>query len=320
MKARRPFCLAAALCLALAAPSFGKTIFTLSDPRGDDHGDGRLTYPLDSTLNRGDLDLLSLTAKAAKGGTWFEAVFARPIAVPTREVIDGIGTQLSTVARHGFYTFNLDVYIDRDRQPGSGAVEMLPGRLAEVDPAHAWDRAVVLTPRPHEARAELKRMLLQQLREDVRKEGSEISRAEADELKAQVPGDVENRVFFPNKIRVRGTKISFFVPDEFLGGPARADWSYVAVVSGANLLQSFDPAKALGLDQGRTQGLMILPVSPGTWHDRFGGGRDDEPLQPPILDAIVPAGRKQETLLDDFDSRAERPVVLPGVVPAEGEL
>jgi hypothetical protein len=33
----------------------------------------------------------------------------------------------------------------------------------------------------------------------------------------------------------------------------------------------------------------------------------------------VPAGKKQESILLDFDSRAKdkRPVVLPGVVPAE---
>ena len=76
-----------------------------------------------------------------------------------RRPIDDLGTQLTDVARFGFYNLNLDIYIDTDRVPGSGGVTMLPGRLAEIDPATAWEKAIILTPRPHDAQAELKRML-----------------------------------------------------------------------------------------------------------------------------------------------------------------
>lgn len=300
--------LALATAPAVAAPP---VLFELTDPRGDDYGDGRIVYPSDDELGAGDLDLLSLTARAEKGGTRFAATFAKPIRVPAREPVDQLGTQLSTLARFGFYTLNLDIYIDMDRKEGSGGVAMLPGRKAEIDPGHAWDRAILLTPRPFEAKEELKRILLRNLKDD-----ESLETAELESLKVQVPGDVESRIYFPTQVKVRGNQISFFVPDSFLGGPAKATWSYVVAVSGADLLQSIDVRRLLGRDPS-PDALMILPVSPGRWQDRFGGGRDDSPIQPPLVDVIVPEGVKQETVLGDFDARAGKRVVLVGVVPGE---
>ncbi|HEX7180561.1 MAG TPA: glucodextranase DOMON-like domain-containing protein, partial [Thermoanaerobaculia bacterium] len=288
----------AVLAALLATPVFGRSaLFTLSDPRGDDHGDGNLIYPLNEELDPGDLDLTSLTARAEKDGTWFEATFARPVRQPGAETIDDLGTSLASVARFGFYTINLDIYIDTDRVAGSGGVAMLPGRFAEIDRAHAWEKAIVLTPRPHEARGELKRILTRNLNEDIRKADSKLGDAEAAELRSQIPGDVETRIFFPSQIRVRGNKITFFVPASFLGSPAKDTWSYVVATSGANVLQSFDLSRVLGRDP-KDDSLMILPVSPGKWQDRFGGGRENAAIQPPLVDIIVPAGgKKQETIL-----------------------
>ena len=93
----------------------------------------------------------------------------------------------------------------------------------------------------------------------------------------------------------------------------------LVVVSGADLIQSFDVAASYGLSESRSDRLAILPVSPGTWQDRFGGGRELEALQPPLVDILVPPGESQERLLSDFDSRSNRPVRLKGVVPAELE-
>lgn len=307
------------LALVLAPPAFAKTkLFTLTDPRGDDDGDGNLIYPTDDEFARGDLDLLSLTASADSDGTWFEATFARPVRQPGSETIDDLGTMLKTVARFGFYTINLDIYIDTDRVPGSGGVAMVPGRLAEIDRNSAWEKAIILTPRPPEARGELKRILMRNLTDEMKKDDASITDQEAAALKTQIPGDVDDRIFFPNLVRVRGNVISFFVPNSFLGGPAKDTWSYVVAVSGANLLQAFDLNRSMGHVSEKDDSLMILPISPGTWHDRFGGGRDHAANQPPLVDVIVPkSGRSQESILQDFDSRAKRPVILPGVVPAE---
>lgn len=309
------FVLSLLLLLAVAPAFAGKAIFTLADPRGDDHGDGNLVYPLNDELDPGDLDLLSLTAEAEGDGTRFEATFAKPVRVPGRQVIDDLGTSLETIARFGFYTINLDVYIDTDRVPGSGAVATLPGRLATVDPGSAWEKAIVLTPRPHEARGELKRMMTRAIKDEMRKEDSRLEEEEADSMRAQIPGDVEERIFFPTKVKVRGNRISFFVPGTFLGGPAKESWSYVVAVSGANVLQSFDINRALGRQTEQEEALMILPISPGKWTDRFGGGRENAAIQPPLVDIVVPEGRKQENVLGDFDQRRKEPVVLPGVVP-----
>jgi C-terminal binding-module, SLH-like, of glucodextranase len=311
----KPFFFAAALFLAALPALAGPVIFTVQDPRRDDHGDGNFVYPLDSELNEGDLDLLSFAARAERDGTTFELTFAKPIKVPGPEPIDDLGTLLSSVARFGFYQINVDIYIDKDRVAGSGGLEMLPGRHAEIHPDHAWERAVILTPRPHDARGELKRMLTRSLNDEAKKEDTDLTDAEFAALRAQIPGDVEERIHFPHQIKVRGHKITFFVPNSFLGGPAQADWSYVVAVSGANLLQSFDLRRLLG--RTSEAALMILPVSPGTWHDRFGGGRENAAIQPPLVDILAPADRKQETILADFDARAKRPVVLPGIVPAE---
>ncbi|HEV8580358.1 MAG TPA: glucodextranase DOMON-like domain-containing protein [Thermoanaerobaculia bacterium] len=305
-----------AVFAAATAHAASKEIFTLTDPRGDDHGDGSLLYPLGDDLKPGELDLLSLTARDEGNGTWFEATFAKPVRTPGREAIDDLGTQLDVVARYGFYNLNLDIYIDTDRAPGSGGVTMLPGRHAEIDPATAWEKAVILTPRPNEAKAELQRLLIKTLNEDAKREESDLQDAEIEALKKQIPVDIESRIFFPTQIRVRGQKISFFVPALFLGGPAKPTWAYTVATSGADLLVSFDVNKVLGKQSGM-KSLMILPISPGRWQDRFGGGRENAANQPPLVDLIVPKDKKQETILSDFESRGRRNVVIPGVVPAE---
>jgi len=302
------------LVLGVAQAQAGELIFKVTDPRGDDHGNGRLLYPIRSDYEKGDLDVLSFAARRARGGTQFEVTFARPIKVADRQAIDDLGTNLSDVARLGFYTFNVDIYIDFDRREGSGWKRLLPGRHAELAPGLGWDRAVVLTPRPAEAKAELRGLMLQELGEALREGDYE---AQLDDVRQSLPADLDLRVHFPNRAHIQGPTITFFVPDEFLGGQALPEWSYTVAVSGADLIQSFDLAASMGLAASRRENLMILPISPGKWQDRFGGGREGEPLQPPLVDILVPPGSRQEILLGDFDSRSDRPARLLGVVPAE---
>ena len=320
MRLSRTHVLTATLLAALVAPpafGAGKEIFTLTDPRGDDHGDGKIVYPMNDDLKPGDLDILAFTAREDGGGTLFEVTFVKPVRPPGREAIDDLGTQLDKIARYGFYNLNLDVYIDIDRAPGSGGLTMLPGRHAEIDPATAWEKAIIVTPRPNEAKAELQRLLLKTLNQDANKPGSSLTDAEVDSLKKQIPVDLEQRVYFPTQIHVRGQKLSFFVPGIFLGGAAKPTWAYTVAASGADLVQSFDLARRLG-KLPEDQALMILPVSPSRWQDRFGGGRDNADIQPPLIDILVPkGGRTQEEVLSDYDPRAKRPVKITGVVPAE---
>ncbi len=310
--------LGAALLLGpLAALARDRPLFELTDPRGDDHGSGDLVYPDNSDYAKGELDLLSLSASRGDGGTWFAATFARPVRRPERRAIDAIGTQLDDVAKNGFYTFNIDVYIDMDRKPGSGGTRTLPGRRVEIAPDFAWDRAVVLTPRPFYARSELKRSMMRALKQEMKKDTSRFTDQEADAMILSIPDDVERHVFFPNETRVRGREIDFFVPDSFLGGPPSSDWAYVVLVSAADLQQNVDLGGMLGVANSQEERLLILPVAAGRPRETLGGGREDDALQPPIVDLIAPPGTTQERLLADYSRHDQRPVRLPGVVPSQ---
>lgn len=290
-----------------------KTIFVLNDPRGDDHGDGTLVYPLRDDLHAGDLDLLSLSAHPDASGTEIEAVFARPTAKAGRRTIDQVGTVLSDVARLGFYTMNIDIYIDTDRVAGSGRVDSLPGRKVEIQPDFAWEKVVCLTPRPFEAIDSLKRIWLNQAKLKIKDELGREDPEAVEKAKADIALLVSQRVFCPTRVNVVGSTVRFLVPAAFLGGQAKSEWAYVVAVSGADISNKFDLSAVLGLKADGRASMMILPVKPGTWQDRFGGGREDDNLQPPLADIIVPEGMKQEQLLRDYDLRSSRPVRLPGV-------
>jgi len=295
-------------------------LFRLTDPRGDDRGDGSIRYPLNYyDLKAGDLDLLEFIARRVRGGTEFEATFASPLRSPARRTIDIGGGQMDSVARHGFYGLNLDLYIDTDRVPGSGGQLALPGRKAAIDEAFAWERAVILTPRPHDAKSALKRALMHSLKEQLDKAdpGARLSKEEVDRLRSQTPEDVERHVHFSTRIRVLGSRVRFFVPEEFLGGPASANWGYVIFVTGADIDQRFSVAESVGVGSGEASNLFVLPVAPGGAKDRFGGLRPDDDMQPPILDLIVGPGSTQERILGDYDPINDRPVRLPGVVPGK---
>lgn len=310
----------AAFALALAVPALpahaaSKKIFELTDPRGDDAGDGTIRYPLNYyDLKPGALDIVALSAKAVDGGTEFEATFAKPVVQPDRRIIDIGGGNLNDVARYGFFQQNLDIYIDTDRVPGSGGLNTLPGRNASIAPDSAWERVVCLTPRPNETRSTLKRLLLAQLRDELDK-GTAMSQEEVAKVRASLPADIEDHVFFPTRVRVVGSKIRFFVPDLFLGGKAKADWSYVIFTSGADIDSRFDLPDSVPTS-ARAENMAILPIAPGGAPDRFGGKRDDDYTQPPILDLIVPPGERQESILRAYDPVKRIPVTLHGVVPA----
>jgi hypothetical protein len=296
---------------AAAAP-----IFTLADPRGDDHGDGSLIYPDRDDLRQGELDLVSFSARPEGDGSLFEATFARPIRKPARRPVDEGGTSLDWIARFGFYTFNLDVYIDTDRVLGSGETAMLPGRRAEVDSASAWERVICLTPSPYESEETLKRIWFDAARERLRQAAPHLTNATEDSLRQAVAADMKKRVLFPTRVRVSGSTIRFLVPGSFLDGPARPAWGYVVAVSGADVVQRLDLGATVGLKKKPLPSLMILPVKTGRSREAFGGGREDDALEPALIDILAPPGVTQEALLRDYDLRTGRPVRLPAIVPA----
>ena len=294
------------------APQQQPALFTLTDPAGDDFGNGALVYPMNSDFERGDLDITGLTAWAAPGGTQFEATFARPIRTPQRRTIDAIGTQLDQVAKLGFYNLNLDLYVDTDGVAGSGSTTTLPGRHVAIDESTAWEKVISLTPDPIGARSELKRIVVRGERRRDQAEGRKG--IVTDEEKRALQGNVDAFVFFPTDVRVTGNRVSFFVPDSFLEQPKR-DWSYVVAVTGADAVQRLDQQNRLMRRGDPGEALMILPVGAGRPTDRFGGALENDNFMPPIVDLIVGPGEDQKSVLSNYDADADRPAVLKGVKP-----
>jgi len=303
------------LLLAPSAAAAKGDVFKLTDPRGDDCGDGTLVYPLRDDLKPGDLDLLSFSAHVTKYGTEFEAVFARPIAYPARQTIDAVGTSLGDVARFGFYTFNIDIYIDMDHVAGSGSMSSLPGRKVTIASASAWEKAIILTPRPYEAEEIFKQSLAKTAKDELKARKPRVDKEDVELLKKEIAAQVARSVYFPTRVRVSGSTVRFEVPDDFLGESAKDTWGYVVTVSGADMRQKFN-IPVINKAQIGGPGVMILPILPGRSQEAFGGAREDDALQPPLVDIIVPAGMKQEDILKDYDLVQQRPVALPGVVPA----
>ncbi len=253
--------------------------WVVADPAGDDHWAGNLVYPRRSDLRPGDLDLRSLRVRRERDGVWFDATFANPIRDPATVPSDtGGGDAMSYVARHGFYAFNLDLYLDTDGVTGSGNTATLPGRGATIDAATAWERAVVLTPRP-----ELMRRLLV---ETLSRHGSA----------AGVEAMVAKSVFFPTRIRVNAKTVSFFVPAEFLGSDDPGRWAVTAFVTLAQLNVGLDwgPLERLAVprDGGR---FGVLPPAAGRPLEAFGTTQGDAPTA--VVDLLDPQPGRQARAL-----------------------
>lgn len=301
------------IIISSAAFAADKTIFQLKDPRNDDHGDGTLILPSDTDYRFGQFDLVSFSAAAEPDGTTFKIEFAQAIDQPDTRAIDAGGQTLQSVARYGFYNFNIDIYIDKDRKSGSGYTAALPGRNATIDPEFAWEKVICLTPRPLEARGLLKKAIVKNLEDKLEAEKGRVDPEDTAKISAGVSNDLEGSYFFPERVRVAGRYITFFVPSYFLGAIADPKWGYVVIETMSTIEDKYALADFGGAAMGTT--FMNLPVGDGSWSDRLGTTRKDARYLPPIVDMFVAEGKKQEEILRNFNSNTKTLVVLPGVVP-----
>jgi hypothetical protein len=257
-------------------------VAVLDDPAGDDNGNGTLVYPQRQDIQPGDLDLVSLRIVHHDAAYRFEASFRNPIRNPASVAGDVGPESLAYFARRGFYAFNLDIYIDQDRVQDSGNTYTLPGRHVAIDTSHAWEKAVILTPRPE--------LMRQQLIDAVAEsEGARDSDEAAKRLDASI--------FFPTKIRVRNRTVSFDVPDVFLAGERPdTDWSITAFVTGAktSIEANFDLTSSPGATLEQLP-LGVLQPKPGRPRDSFGYSGISAPG--PVVDLLAPAPLKQQALL-----------------------
>lgn len=301
------------LCLAPLEVVLGAELFVLTDPKGDDFGSGDTVYPNRDDMSRGSLDLQWLKASDGSGGTWFRVRMGSRIADPKgRNTYIG-KESLDRLARHGFYTFNIDIYIDQDRVQGSGRTDTLPGRKVSVAANDAWEKAVILTPRPQVARAYYK-LHLEKLGEDAKlAEVGRLTREDSKLTSAEIESQLTREFLFPTQIRIKGGReIEFFVPDSFLGARANPDWAYTVVVTGCEVEQL---GKVVNLTPGEFN-LMVIPVARGRHQDRFGLLNDADPNQAPVIDLLAPSVADQQRALSDYNISQGQFAVVPAISPA----
>jgi C-terminal binding-module, SLH-like, of glucodextranase len=311
---RLPSCqtlLVAALLAFPARHALADELFALEDVRGDDDGNGELIYPNRLDLQRGDLDLVSVSAEERKDGVWFVVEFAKLIRSPAGRVTELGQTPLENLARNGFFTFNVDIYVDTDRIAGAGLVETVPGRGVVIDRNYAWEKAIVLTPRPDIARTMLKMYFDDEFEAELRAKKGRVSKDELDQLANRSERRVDDYYFFPTRVRVNGRKVEFNVPVEFLGGVPEKSWGYTVLVTGSNIQQAGSP---INVTSNRMP-MMTMGVARGITTSDWGIRGDVDAGVPPVIDILAPDPNTQPTVLDNYDTVAGRLASVPGVAP-----
>lgn len=267
---------------AFTALAAEREVAMLNDPSGDDHGNGVLAYPQRADFERGDLDLVSLRLVRTDTAYRFEATFRNPIRNPASVPSDTGPEPMSYFARRGFYAFNIDIYIDQDRIKGSGNTYTMPGRQVRIDESHAWERAVILTPRPE--------LMRQRLIDAV------VETENAPNADTVVPR-IDSAIFFPTDVQVRNRTVSFSVPLAFLaGGRPDTDWSITAFVTAAKTIIEADLEwfASAGTPLER---LALGAMQPKPGRPRNTVGYSGRTAPPPVVDLLAPAPLKQQELL-----------------------
>ncbi len=296
-------------CLLGASAAVAQTI-VLQDRRGDDHGNGDLIYPNRDDLRPGDLDLVSVTAEPVKDGTLFKVELARSIRDP-RGVVTQVGQiPMDRLARNGFYTFSVDIYVDIDRVAGSGKRHSVPGRGVEIDRQFAWEKAIVLTPRPEVASSMLENQLLLAAEADIKAREGRVSKYRLEYIAGELKEETDSLYFFPSRARVAGKTVEFLVPDSFLPGPVSESWAFTVLVTGADLEQAGPPVSG---GPRRRAPMMTMGVALGITYDSFGIRSDVDSGVAPVVDLLSPMQGVQEAALNDYDVVTPRLASVPGV-------
>jgi hypothetical protein len=292
-------------------PAAAEPLFELEDPRGDDAGSGVLIYPDRDDLERGDLDLVRLSAEQRNDGVWFVVELAQPVRSPVGRVTELGQTPMERIARNGFYTFNVDIYVDTDRIVGAGNTTAVPGRGVTIDREFAWEKAIVLTPRPDIARTMLQMVFDDQYEAQVRAQKGRVSKEDLAGVEGRSEKIVDEQYFFPNKVRINGRRVEFLVPTEFLGGTPQKSWAYSVLVTGCDI----EPSGRPGQLTPAKPAMMTMSVARGVRWSQWGIRGDADEATPPVIDLLAPGPDTQPSVLDDYDMVAGRLAAVPGVAP-----
>jgi C-terminal binding-module, SLH-like, of glucodextranase/Short C-terminal domain len=303
--------LTAAVLLLVTRAAGAEVLFSIEDPKGDDDGSGALLYPNRDDLEPGDLDLVRFSAEERGDGVWFVVEMAQPIRSPVGRVTQIGQTAIDRIARNGFYTFNVDIYIDTDRKTGVGETGTVPGRGVTVDRNFAWEKAIVLTPRPDTARTMLQLYYDQEYEAELKAKKGRTSKEDVAAVEGRSEQRVSDLYFFPTKVRVATRRIEFQVPPEFLGGVPSRSWGYTVIVTGCDIEQTGRP----GLFSPTRQTMMTMPVARGLHSSQWGMRGDVDEATPPVVDILATGPEAQANALDDYDTVAGRLAAVPGMAP-----
>ncbi|MBI4859507.1 MAG: hypothetical protein HY815_04505 [Candidatus Riflebacteria bacterium] len=260
-----------------------KVYFSFRDPTYDDRGPGSYTYPLlvEQSVQRrlvtGSSDTLedrstrgyNLDGKTGLFDiTKFEVIDGGPnvvFEISTARPIPKTREDLSTEAK-GWFLQLMDIYIDKDRKPGSGRTRTLPGRAVSFAPDCGWEQMILVTP---------------QVSFDVRR------------LIEQITWDLDfvrmkNDIVVAEQVFVEGYTFRVFVPKGQIGEP-QPTWGYQC------MMMMFNPSN---LEYGHFQQGKVKRF-PGT--NQFGGA-DEYNGHPNVIDVLAPTPEDQYAWLSDFIS------------------
>ena len=126
-------CAALLLSLTLPSPASAVVLADLSDPVGDDSGPGSYAYPANGVFTPGCFDLTRVVAHDLGSTVRFEFTIAGTLTNPF-------------ASESGFSLQSIDLYVDLDSAPGTGAFWTPDGRHADFSSEAGWERCVWLAP------------------------------------------------------------------------------------------------------------------------------------------------------------------------------
>jgi hypothetical protein len=194
-------------------------------------------YSVSREIQVGTHDIVSLSARTHGDETIFEISFAEPIKTPDERVISQSGTTLKSYAPNGFYTFNLDLYVDIDRLDKSGRTSELVGGNSQFAPEFGWEKVICLNPQPNYARLMLEQEMKQLALEKIAAQKGRVTSEDKKEVEKTVKLEMQNEIYFPTLVRVHGKTVRFLVPNSFFGGTAAHNWNYSAAITNSKLLE-----------------------------------------------------------------------------------
>ncbi|MCA9515859.1 MAG: hypothetical protein KC635_13025 [Myxococcales bacterium] len=167
---------------------------TFKDPKGDDDGPGKYTYPTDTVYTKGSFDLREAKFKTDGDTLVVEVEVGTKIEDPwDSKAWEG----------NGFSVQMAFIFIDTDHKAGSGHEDGLPGLNIRFAPESAWDKALIISP-----------------------QGRRRVQAEINEKAASVKGDI----IIPTSVTARGKTLIARFPLSALGGKIDKSWGYQVIM------------------------------------------------------------------------------------------